>query len=274
MSRSPDQIRREIEQTRSQLAQHLEAIGDRVSPKHVKEQVAEKVAEMTDKVNPRHILNRQVENVKESLASAGDSIIGRTAESASGVRGALQGVKGGTFQAASAGGGSVAEQARRLRDRSRSLSTDVAAQVRSAPDTTPMATAFLAFGAGLVVGLALPPTGKERQVAGMLREQVVEPAKDHAAEASKAVAAELQPAARAKAERVKRTVSGAVDRVKRETKGVTDEVQGQAQAAAAQVKGQAKRASETTQKQAKSAASTTKKAATRSAGQVRKRASV
>ena len=180
MGRNPDQIRREIEQTRSQLAQNLEAIGDRVSPKHVKEQVAEKMAEMTDKVNPRHILNRQVENVKESLASAGDSIMGRTAGSAGGVRGALQGVKGGTSQVASAGAGSVAEQARSLRDRSRSLSTEVAAQVRSAPETGPMATALLAFGAGLVVGLALPPTDKERQVAerqvaGMLQEQVVEP---------------------------------------------------------------------------------------------------
>ena len=172
------------------------------------------------------------------------------------------------------GAGSVAEQARRLRERSRSLSTDVAAQVRSAPETSPMATALLAFGAGLVVGLALPPTDKERQAAGMLREQVVEPAKDHAAEAGKAVAAELQPAARAKAERVKRTASGAVDRVKRETKGVTDAVEDQAQAAVAQVQAQAKRASETTQKQARSAASTTKKTAKRSAGQVRKRASV
>ena len=53
------------------------------------------MAEMTDKVNPRHILNRQVENVKDSLASAGDSILGRTAGSAIGVRGALQGVSKG-----------------------------------------------------------------------------------------------------------------------------------------------------------------------------------
>ena len=42
---------------------------------------------MTDKVNPRHVMNRQAENVKESLASAGDSIIGRAAGSSSGMRG-------------------------------------------------------------------------------------------------------------------------------------------------------------------------------------------
>ena len=52
MSRSPDEIRREIEMTRGQLAQNLEAIGDKVSPKHVVEQIS-------DKVSPRRILNRQ-----------------------------------------------------------------------------------------------------------------------------------------------------------------------------------------------------------------------
>ena len=52
MSRNPDQIRREIEMTRGQLAQNLEAIGDKVSPKHVVEQIS-------DKVSPRRILERQ-----------------------------------------------------------------------------------------------------------------------------------------------------------------------------------------------------------------------
>lgn len=88
-----------------------------------------------------------------------------------------------------------------------------------------MATALLTFGTGLVVGLALPPTDKERQVAALLGEQVVQPVKGHAVQARKVVAEELQPAAQAKAERIKRTATGAVDRVKRETKGVTKEVQ-------------------------------------------------
>ena len=119
------------------------------------------------------------------------SILGPATGTASGVRGALQDAKGGASRTASAARGSVAEHARSLRERSRSLSTDVAAQVRSAPETSPMATALLPFAAGLVVGLALPPTDREHQMAGMLRGQVIEPVKSHAAQAGRAVAAEL-----------------------------------------------------------------------------------
>ena len=80
----------------------------------------------------------------------------------------------------------------------------------------------------------------------------------------------LQPAARAKAERVQRTASRALDRVKQETK-----MQGQAQAAAAQVKGPSQAGIQDDERQrAESAAAATKNTAKRSEGQVRNRASV
>ena len=274
MSKNPDQIRREIEQTRAQLAQNLEAIGDRVSPKHVKEQLAEKASEITDKVNPRRVLGRQTAKLKDSLSSASDSITGRASGAVGDVGGALKGVTARASQTASGAGGGVRQQAQSLKERGMAVSTDVVGQVRSAPYDSPMATALVVFGAGLVVGLALPPSQKERQAADMVRGQVVEPLKGKAVQAGKDVAGELQPAAQAKAERVKRTATGAAERVKREAQGATVEVQGQAAAAAEQVKGQATRVAKATRSRAKSAAATTKRTAKKSTDQVRKRAPI
>ena len=169
MSRNADQIRREIEQTRAQLAQNLEAIGDRVSPKHVKEQIAEKASEMTDKVNPRRILDRQTSKLKDSLSSGSDSIVGRATGAVGDVRGTVRGVTGSASQTASAAGSGVRQQAQSLKERGRSLSSDVVGQVRSAPHDSPMATALVVFGAGLIVGLARPPSAKERRAADVVR---------------------------------------------------------------------------------------------------------
>ena len=274
MSKNPDQVRREIEQTRAQLAQNLEAIGDRVSPKHVKEQLAEKASELTDKVNPRRVLGRQTAKLKDNLSSTGDSIRARAGGAVGEVGGAIKGVTGSASQTASAAGGGARQQAQNLKDRGWAVSTDVVDQVRSAPYDNPMATALVAFGAGLVVGLALPPSQKERQAADKVRGQVVEPLKEQAVQAGKALAGELQPTAQAKVQRVKRTATGAAERVKREAKAATGDVQGQAAAAAKQVKARTTRAAKATRSQAKAAATTTKTTVKQSSGQVRKRASV
>ena len=252
----------------------MEAIGDRVSPKHVKEELAENVSEITDKVNPRRVLGRQTAKLKDSLSSASDSITGRASGAVGDVGGVLKGVTARASQTASGAGGGVRQQAQSLTERGRSASTGVVGQVRSAPYDNPMTTALVVFGAGLVVGLALPPSQKERQAADMVRGQVVEPLKGKAVEAGKAVAGELQPAAQAKAQRVKGTATGAAERVKREAKGATAEVQGQATAAAEHVKGQATRAAKATRSQAKSAAATTRRTAKKSTDQVRKQTPV
>src|SRR5215213_9768529 len=100
MSRNPDEIRREIEMTRGQLAQNLEAIGDKVSPKHVLEEVA-------DKVSPRRILNRQTEKVKESLSNVGDTVLGRAHDTANGVRSTVGGASGSARGAVNGAAGSA-----------------------------------------------------------------------------------------------------------------------------------------------------------------------
>ena len=75
------------------------------------------------------------------------------------------------------------------------VSIDVVGQVGSAPQDNPTAAALVVFGSGLAVGLALPPTEKERQGAEVVRRQVVEPLKGQATQAGKGVAGELQAGA-------------------------------------------------------------------------------
>ncbi|HJV09337.1 MAG TPA: DUF3618 domain-containing protein, partial [Acidimicrobiales bacterium] len=181
MSRKPEEIRREIEMTRGQLAQNLEAIGDKVSPKHVLEEVA-------DKVSPRRILNRQTERVKDSLSSVGDTVLGRASDAADSVRDGARGALNGASNGASGAADGARQQVSSLGDRVRSVSSSATDQLRSAPDSNPMASALVALGAGLLVGLALPPTGKERAAAGKVQDKVVEPLKQQAVQAGKAVA--------------------------------------------------------------------------------------
>jgi hypothetical protein len=266
MSRNADQIRQEIESSRGQLAQNLEAIGDKVSPKHVVESIS-------DKVNPRRILNRQTEKVKDGLSSVGDSVLGRASGAANGVRSSIGGAAGSASGTASSVRDGAVDQVQSLGERMRSVSSSASGQLRSAPDSNPMASALVAFGAGLVVGLALPPSRTERQAAATVRAQVVEPVKQQAVSAGRAVAGELQPAAKSKVERVKRTATGAAERVKDEAKGAKADVQGQAGQAAKTVKGQARQATGTTKARAKDAAGTTKATVTKRAGRVSETAS-
>lgn len=263
MSRNAHQIRQEIEQTRSHLAQNLEAIGDRVSPKHVVEQI-------TDKVSPRRLINRQTEKVKDGLQNVTDSVMGKATDAVDGARDALgeatSSGSGSALHAASVARDGVKGQAQSLTERVRSVSTTAAGQVRSVPDSNPMGTALLALGAGLVVGLALPPSRKERQTAGTVRDQVVEPLKQQAVQAGKSVAGELQPAAQTKVERVRRSATDAADRVREEARGAATDVPDQAGQAAASVKGRARQASQATSSNARTTAK-------RTTGQVRQRVS-
>lgn len=260
MSKTAEQIRLEIEQSRGALAQNLEAIGERVSPKHLKEQVSDKVGEITDKVSPRRILGRQADKLKDGLSGVGDTVSGRAAEAMGSARGALGGTNGASQAASGAG-----RQAQTLTERVREASTSATGRLRAGPDANPMATALVAFGAGLVAGLALPPSNKERHTAAAVHDQVVEPLKQQAVLAGKAVADELQPAAQAKVKHVKRSATSAAERVRQEVKTSAEEVQGQVGAATEKVTGQARRAAKTTQARAASAADTTKPKAKRSA---------
>ena len=133
VSRSPDDVRREIEQTRADLGATLEAIGDQVSPKLMKERAMEKVNDRVDTVNermnPTRIVRRRTATVRTGIRNVRESVMG------------------------------AADDAK--------MAPEV---VRGQAQGNPLLAGLVAFGGGLVLATALPPTDNERQAA----ERIVE----------------------------------------------------------------------------------------------------
>src|SRR5215212_6573213 len=81
MARSTDDVKRDIEETRDELGNTLEAIGDRVAPRkvvgRVKSNVAEKVDDVKQRVNPLRLVRRGTDGVRNGLrngrGSGGDT---------------------------------------------------------------------------------------------------------------------------------------------------------------------------------------------------------
>lgn len=258
MSRNPDDIRREINQARGDLGATLETIGDRISPKLVKERAKEKVMdrmeEVSDLVNPKRMVRRRTARMRSGLRNVRESVMGaaedvepsRAAES---VRGGAQRVSGRVSQAA----GTLSEQA-----------SSAPKVVRSTAQGNPLLAGLVAFGGGLILASALPPSEAEKQAAERAL-QKLEPLKEQAVSAGRSMAGDLQQSAQARAEQVKKRASSGAQRVKSEAQGSAEDVKGRAQGASKRVQKRAKSASKQVQGQAKRSATTVKKTAKRSA---------
>jgi uncharacterized protein YjbJ (UPF0337 family) len=217
MSKNADEIRSEIEETRGAMGDTLEALGDRVAPKKVtaraKAEVADKVDEVRHRLSPGGALRRTTSRLRDSLQGDKATSNGSAGDDTRRSRSALT------------------DAPRKLADRTGSASQSLTEQAAG----NPLAIGLLAFGAGMVAAGLLPPTDREREVAGRVKERV-EPLKDQALEAGRSIMGELKPAAQASIEQVKDRALGAVEQVKGEAKGATEELKQGAQTASGQVK--------------------------------------
>ena len=268
MSRDPDEIREEIESAREDLGETLEAIGDRVAPKHVakrvKDDVDDKIDAIGDKVSPKRILARRTESIRSGLRNRGGSGMDTidTIESADG------------DGQASAGDSDIGRQAQNLRQRLRRASGTVTSasgaaveQVRSAPrqaraksESNPLVAGLVAFGGGLAVAALLPPSERERQAASRVKDRI-EPLKQQAVDAGRSVADELKPLAQSSIEQVKGRATEAAEELKGQAQGTAEELKGQAKQATTSVKGQGKSAAQAVKGESKKAAGTVKSSA-------------
>ncbi len=258
MARRTEDIRRDIDRTRQELASTLEALGEHIAPKKVadraKETVAEKVEDVRDQLSPTRAVRRGTERLRDALGRA----VGREGDDRppSGPttgqyqplgRGFPQ-AAGGPYGVRSASPSPTAED-QPMRARVGQAAGDVAQGARSAPEVlrdraeaNPVTAALLSFGAGFLVAVALPPTDRERQLAPKASKWIG-PRKDHASEAGRSVAGDLQQSAKDRAERVKTTATRAAGDVKQKAQTRARSVREQAEGAAAEVKGQSTRAS-------------------------------
>ncbi|MTB71060.1 DUF3618 domain-containing protein [Arsenicicoccus sp. MKL-02] len=229
-SNDPEQLRREIERTRGNLSQNVNALGEAVDPSNVARRQAEKVQ---DKVVGAG------RGIKERIMGSNDDeyddAYGRRRYSSGGMDDSGAGVG----QRISEAGDRVSDVASDAGDRVRGAAGTARDNLEQAPAMArrktrgnPMAAGLIALGAGWLVGSLLPVSERERELAVRAKETaqdkgqpLVEGAKSIAQEAADNLKAPLQEAA----ESLKESAQESVDKVKGEGQDAAQEVKAQAQ---------------------------------------------
>jgi len=208
MAEEPDQIRDDIELTRTQLAHDVDRLADKTSPSRVAQ--------------------RRWSNAKARLRGMSDRVMGTASNGGTSVK-----------DKASDVAGTVRDKAGDVKDKAGDVAGQVADQVREAPamvsrqtQGNPIAAGLIAFGAGMLVASLLPTTEVEkragqqlREQAGDLAEQVREPLQesvqslredlgDHAREAVASVKDTAKDAAQSTAQTAKDNAQSAKDSVR------------------------------------------------------------
>jgi len=191
-SQSPEEIRAEIEQTRSNLGHTLEDIEDRVSPSRIAERRTEAV-------------RNRWQNMKESVMGSADDV----------------------RYSAQVRGGDLSERASSAADTVKGAPDQALQRARG----NPLAAGLIAFGGGLLLASALPATQREQDAAQTLRDRYEEPVKSEFQQAAKQAGEGLQGSAQQAVQEVRSTAQDAAQRTREDAKGSAQSVRGDAQRA-------------------------------------------
>lgn len=174
MGARAEDLRQDIAEERRELAQSIEAIGDRVSPGRIVERRANR-------------LRGRVQSMRSAVM---------------GVPPALRADGAGLVQSAQ-------DVSRSAGEHVSSTAQGIAGAVTGAPDQVaagtrgnPLAAGLIAFGAGLVTAAVLPKTEREERI-GEKAAELVKPAVDEVRSLGEEAVADLRPAAAEAAEHVK-----------------------------------------------------------------------
>ena len=197
-------IRAEIEETRSQMGDTLDEIGERLRPSHIKEQIGQGIRDATvgrveelardavDKVGGAG--QRLVDTVRENpipLAMIGIGLTwlfwGGRGNSSDEYRDSSRQFESpsavsGVADRASEAAGAVADRARDMASSVRRDARVGARVVSSQLQNNPLAVGVVAAAVGIAVGLSIPETRQERELMGEARDRLVDRAKDVASE--------------------------------------------------------------------------------------------
>ena len=196
MAEVSQELRQDIERIRDDLDATLDALGERVSP--------------------RRIAQRRTAAVRTRVTRVRGAVMGSAQESGSAMAGRARDVAGSTKDGAQQVAGRAAEQVREAPE-----------AIQQQTQGNPLAAGLIAFGAGLLLATAFPPTEAEQRAAGALQERV-EPIKDQALEAGREMKDHLQESARESAQQVKEAAGEATQEVKQQAQSSAENVKGQA----------------------------------------------
>lgn len=295
MARRTEEVQRDIEQTRAELGNTLEAIGDKVAPKkavrRAKWKAADKVEDVKDRVSPARLARRGTDNVLHRLHDVRLSIMGSDDEGDDEVTYTNGSTRSRTSRTRALEEG-VADARDRVSDateRAGDAASTVVEKAKAAPGTVarsakgnPLVAGLVVFGGGYLVASRLRPTDRERTLAERAKERL-EPVKQQAIEAGRSMADEIKGVAeggigstvgagavRAVRSELRQRAADAAETVKEKATEVKEKATSSADTAEAKAADAGKTAKRTTRAAskkvkgaAKDAAGTTGKATTR-----------
>ena len=197
----PEALRAEIEQTRANLSQNVNALGEAVQPSN--------------------IAKRQVSKVTGAATGLKDKVMGSAEDTHSTVTTKASGMTSSVTGSVSGVGSTVSD------------SVSSAGQTAKAQTQgNPLAAGLIALGTGWLLGSVLPASSRERQAASAIKEQatpLVGQAQEMAKEVAREAAEELKEPAMSAAESVKSTAQDAAQTVKAEGQSAAEDVKTSAQ---------------------------------------------
>lgn len=227
MSQDPEEIRREIEQTRQQLSSDVNAL--------------------TESAKPGNIVRRRTEKVRGAAVSAKERVMGALPDVGSGssdgpgVSGHAADLKDRASGAASGAASSASGAAHSAADAASGAASSVRDAASSSPQLVkqkaqgnPLAAGVIAFGVGWLVSSLLPATQREQQAAAAVKENAA-PLAQEAKSAAQQVAENLREPAQQAVDSVKQTAADAVDHTKQEGQSSAQQVTSDAKDAAGTV---------------------------------------
>ncbi|MEH1011920.1 DUF3618 domain-containing protein [Micromonospora sp. CPCC 206060] len=199
MSTDPEQIRREIEQTRNNLSHDVDAVAYKVSPSRIVDDRKQRAQGAVRKVRDR---------VMGTASDLGD-VTGSAASS-------LSHRASSTAHRASSAASTVGEAAHQT-----------PAKLREKSEGNPLAAGLIAFGVGWLSSSLLPATSREQRVATQVRAKAGEhtgAVKEKLAEVAHEAKEELREPAQQATESVRATAGEAVQAVRDDSRSAAHEV--------------------------------------------------
>jgi hypothetical protein len=223
VSNDPDEIRADIERTRAELSDNVDALAETA--------------------NPKNIAKRQANRVKEAAVGVKEHIMGSADDpyDSGRVGDAKYAVQDRAAEAKYAVQDRAAEAKYALQDKASAVGDAVSnapAQVKEKARGNPLAAGLIAFGAGLLISGLIPSSQREQQAVATLQDKA-EPLKEKATEAARDVASNLREPAQEAAQSVRQTAAEGVENVKGEGVSAKQEMQDQLQGSTENVRQQA-----------------------------------
>lgn len=214
-NQNPDEIRRDIERTRAELSDNVNALGNQS--------------------NPRNVARSQVDKVKDGARDLKERVFGSDDN---------------PYDDGAAG--RVGDRAHEYADDARLAAQQAPYKLKQRTRGNPLAVGLIAAGVGALIGGLIPASRAEQQAAEKVKD-AAQPAIDEAKKIANEAKDHLQPKAEQAADNVKAVAQDATDNVKQDAQQAKDEVTTDAQRAQANVKQDAQTAADQTKSDAQQA---------------------